>query len=223
MERDIKLMKLFNINAVRTSHYPNHPDWYDLCDEYGLYVMDEANVESHGLWAKGFYVGERDEWKSAIVERNVNMVKRDKNHPSIIFWSMGNESGWGKNFDKAYEEIKRCDPEKRPVHYEAKNPAYAKVLSRYDFISNMYNPLNEIIKQYNQDQSRPMLICEYAHSMGNGLGNFRKFWNLFYKYPRMHGGFTWDWVDQGLRLKDKNGKEYWEVINYSDGANSMMV
>ena len=106
--------------------------------------MDEANVESHGLWAKGFYVGERDEWESAIVERNVNMVKRDKNHPSIIFWSMGNESGWGKNFDKAYEEIKRCDPEKRPVHYEAKNPAYAKVLSRYDFISNMYNPLNEI-------------------------------------------------------------------------------
>lgn len=126
MERDIKLMKLFNINAVRTSHYPNHPDWYDLCDEYGLYVMDEANVESHGLWAKGFYVGERDEWESAIVERNVNMVKRDKNHPSIIFWSMGNESGWGKNFDKAYEEIKRCDPEKRPVHYEAKKSCLCK-------------------------------------------------------------------------------------------------
>lgn len=220
MERDIKLMKSFNINAVRTSHYPNHPDWYDLCDEYGLYVMDEANVESHGLWAKGFHVGERDEWKKAIVERNVNMVERDKNHPSVIFWSMGNESGWGKNFDKAYEEIKRYDPEKRPVHYEAKNPAYAKVLSRYDFISNMYNPLNEIIKQYNEDQSRPMLICEYAHSMGNGLGNFRKFWNLFYKYPRMHGGFTWDWVDQGLCLKKKGGKEYWEVMNYSDGANS---
>ena len=111
---------------MRTSHYPNHPDWYDLCDEYGLYVMDEANVESHGLWAKGFHVGERDEWKKAIVERNVNMVERDKNHPSVIFWSMGNESGWGKNFDKAYEEIKRYDPEKRPVHYEAKNPAYVK-------------------------------------------------------------------------------------------------
>lgn len=219
MIEDILLMKRHNINAVRTAHYPNQPEWYNLCDEYGLYVMDEANIESHGLWDKGYYVGEKPEWKQAIVERNVNMVLRDKNHPSIVFWSMGNESGWGENFDTAYEEMKKADPQKRPVHYESQNPAYAKVLSRYDIISQMYLSVDDIIRLFNEDPTRPFIICEYAHSMGNSLGNFNKYWNLFYKYPRMQGGFTWDWVDQGLRSKDENGKEYWNIINYSDGAN----
>ncbi len=219
MVEDILLMKRHNINSVRTAHYPNQPEWYSLCDEYGLYVMDEANVESHGLWEKGYYIGEEPQWRQAIVERNVNMVLRDKNHPSIVFWSMGNESGWGENFDAAYKAMKQADPEKRPVHYESQNPAYAKVLSRYDIISQMYLPVSEIIRLFNEDTTRPFIICEYAHSMGNSLGNFDKYWNLFYKYDRMQGGFTWDWVDQGLRSKDENGKEYWNIINYSDGAN----
>ena len=220
MIRDIVLMKQHNINAVRTAHYPNHPEFYRLCDEFGLYVMDEANVESHGLWAEGYYVGELDEWEKAIVERNVNMVKRDKNHPSIIFWSMGNESGVGKNFDAAYAAIKAEDPEQRPVHYESQNPAYARVLSQYDIISQMYIPLDVIIRLFNEDKTRPMIICEYAHAMGNGVGNFSKFWNLFYHDDRMQGGFIWDWVDQALRSEDENGNAYWNIINYSDGSNA---
>lgn len=220
MIEDIILMKQHNINAVRTSHYPNNTEFYTLCDEYGLYVMDEANVESHGLWEKGYYVGERDEWKKMIVERNSKMVKRDKNHPSIIFWSMGNESGWGVNFDHAYKAIKEADPEKRPVHYESKNPAYAHTLNRYDIISDMYSSMKHLEDYYNWDSERPIIICEYAHTMGNSLGNFRKYWNLYNEFERFQGGFTWDWIDQALRSKDKNGREYWNIINYSDGSNT---
>jgi len=217
---DILLMKQNNINAVRTSHYPNNPEWYDICDEYGLYIMDEANIESHDLWAAKYYIGDRPEWKEAIVSRCVNMVKRDKNHPSVISWSLGNESGTGSNFDSAYFAIKKVDPEKRPVHYESQNPAYAKILSKYDIISSMYPSLNYIIEQYNEDKDRPMIICEYAHSMGNGTGNFRKYWDLFYQYQRLQGGFIWDWIDQGIKMKDKSGKEIWGVINYTDKGNS---
>lgn len=220
MIQDIVLMKQHNINAVRASHYPNLPEWYALCDEYGLYVMDEANVESHGLWRDSYHIGERDEWEKAIVERNVNMVQRDKNHPSIVFWSMGNESGWGKNFDAAYKAMKTADPQKRPVHYESKNPAYAPVNSRYDLISDMYSSMSKLSYLFNDDTSRPVIICEYAHTMGNSLGNFRKYWNLYNEYERFQGGFTWDWVDQGLRSKDESGREYWNIINYIDGANT---
>lgn len=219
MIRDIVLMKQNNINAVRTSHYPNAAEWYSLCDEYGLYVMDEANMESHGLWENKIYLTEEPEWGKAIVERGAAMVERDKNHPSIIFWSMGNESGWGKNFDAMYKAIKQIDPT-RPIHYESKIPAYANVLSRYDIISTMYPSIENILELMNQDTSRPVIICEYAHSMGNSLGNFRKYWDLFYKYPRLQGGFTWDWVDQGLRSKNSNGLEYWNIVNYIDGANA---
>lgn len=219
MIEDLKLMKQHNINAVRTSHYPNLPIFYELCDEYGIYVMDEANVESHGLWEKGNYIGEREEWRKNIVERNVNMVLRDKNHTSIVFWSMGNESGWGENFDISYEAMKEADPQRRPVHYESKNPAYAYKNSRYDIISDMYSSMEKIEFLFNDDNTRPVIICEYAHTMGNGLGNFRKYWNLFNEYDRFQGGFTWDWVDQGLRSKDENGKEYWNILNLSDGAN----
>ena len=217
---DIVLMKKYNINAVRTSHYPNNAEFYSLCDEYGLYVMDEANVESHGLWERGYYVGEKEEWKKMIVERNVNMVLRDKNHPSIVFWSMGNESGWGVNFDHAYEAMKEADPERRPIHYESKNPAYAHVLNQYDIISDMYSSMKHLENYYNWDSERPIIICEYAHTMGNGLGNFRKYWNLYNEYDRFQGGFTWDWIDQALRSKDENNREYWNIINYSDGSNT---
>lgn len=220
MIEDIVLMKQHNINAVRTSHYPNNAEFYTLCDEYGLYVMDEANVESHGLWERGYYVGEKEEWKKMIVERNVNMVLRDKNHPSILFWSMGNESGWGVNFDYAYEAMKEADPEKRPIHYESKNPAYAHSLNRYDIISDMYSSMKHLEDYYNWDSERPIIICEYAHTMGNSLGNFRKYWNLYNEYDRFQGGFTWDWMDQALRSKDDNGREYWNIINYSDGSNT---
>jgi beta-galactosidase len=219
MIRDIVLMKQNNFNAVRTCHYPNAPEWYELCDEYGLYVMDEANVECHGLWENKNYLSENPEWTKAIVERGTAMVERDKNHPSIIFWSMGNESGWGKNFDEMYAAIKKIDPT-RPIHYESKIPAYANVLSRYDIISTMYPSVDNILELMNQDATRPVIICEYAHSMGNSLGNFRKYWDTFYKYPRLQGGFTWDWVDQGLRSKGPDGKEYWNIINHIDGANA---
>ena len=216
MLQDILLMKQFNVNSVRTSHYPNHPDFYALCDEYGLYVMDEANVESHGLWEGGYYVGEKPEWKQAIVERNVNMVLRDKNHPSIVFWSMGNESGWGPNFDSAYAAMKKVDPQVRPVHYESKNPAYADVLARYDIITDMYPTMNEINWQFLADTTRPVIVCEYSHAMGNSLGNFRKYWDLFYSHERYQGGFIWDWVDQSLYRKDEQGREYLDVINLLD-------
>lgn len=220
MITDIILMKQNNFNAVRTCHYPNVPEWYDLCDEFGLYVMDEANIESHELWADHkIYLGEDPAWKEAWINRGVSMVERDKNHPSIISWSMGNETGWGANFDAMYKAMKAIDPT-RPIHYESKNPAYANVLSRYDIISTMYPSIEEIVRLMNLDPTRPVIICEYAHSMGNSLGNFKKYWDLFYKYPRLQGGFTWDWVDQGLRSKDENGKEYWNIVNYSDGANA---
>ncbi len=220
MITDIVLMKQHNFNAVRTCHYPNVPEWYDLCDEYGLYVMDEANIESHELWADHkIYLGEDPAWKEAWINRGVSMVERDKNHPSIISWSMGNETGWGANFDAMCKAMKTIDPT-RPIHYESKNPAYANVLSRYDIISTMYPSIEEIVRLMNLDPTRPVIICEYAHSMGNSLGNFKKYWDLFYKYPRLQGGFTWDWVDQGLRSKDENGKEYWNIVNYIDGANA---
>ncbi|RYE59481.1 MAG: DUF4981 domain-containing protein [Sphingobacteriales bacterium] len=220
MVKDIKLMKQLNINAVRTSHYPNDPEWYSLCDEYGLYVMDEANLESHELWAdKKVYLSEDTAWTKAFVERGIAMVERDKNHPSIIFWSMGNETGWGRNFDSMYAAMKYIDPT-RPIHYESQIPAYEKTLSRYDIISLMYPSVPEILQFMNEDPTRPVIICEYAHGMGNSLGNFRWYWDAFYKYPRLQGGFIWDWVDQGLRSKDANGGEYWNIVNYIDGANA---
>ena len=219
MIRDIKLMKQNNFNAVRTCHYPDATEWYDLCDEFGLYVVDEANVECHGLWEKAIYISEDPAWTQAYVERGTAMVERDKNHACIIYWSMGNESGWGKNFDAMYAAMKKIDPT-RPIHYESKSPAYGNVLSRYDIISTMYPSIDNIFELMNQDSTRPVIICEYAHSMGNSLGNFRKYWDAFYKYPRLQGGYTWDWVDQGLRSKDKDGKEYWNIVNYIDGANA---
>lgn len=220
MIRDILLMKQHNFNAVRTCHYPNNLLWYEFCDEYGLYVMDEANVESHELWAnKGVYLSEDTSWQAAWINRGIAMVERDKNHPSIVWWSMGNETGWGQNFDAMYAAMKKIDPT-RPIHYESKIPAYANVLSRYDIISMMYPDIADIIRLMNEDPTRPVIVCEYSHSMGNSLGNFKKYWDAFYKYPRLQGGFTWDWVDQGLWSKDANGEEYWNIVNHIDGANA---
>lgn len=219
MIRDIKLMKQYNINSVRTSHYPNVTDWYDLCDEYGLYVIDEANVESHDLWYKGYEIAERPEWRDAFVARGRAMVERDKNHPSIVIWSLGNETSMGQNFNDMASIIKLVDPT-RPIHYEGRKPYNQTTLSSFDIIATMYPSVDEMVKLMEKDPTRPVIVCEYAHAMGNSVGNLKDYWNAIDKYPRLQGGFIWDWADQGLTLRDKNGQFYVDHINYIDGANA---
>jgi len=205
MIEDIKLLKQHNINAVRTSHYPDDPTWYDLCDEYGIYLIDEANLESHGL--KG-YLSNVATWHNAFVERAVRMVERDKNHPSVIFWSLGNETGCGPNHASMAAWIKDYDPT-RPIHYEGafgrpKDPYYVDVISR------MYARIPEIIRIATDPADvRPMVLCEYAHAMGNSVGNLREYWDAIRSHKRLIGGFIWDWADQGLRKKSPDGKEFW--------------
>lgn len=222
MIKDIKLMKQHNINAVRTSHYPNHPRWYELCDEYGIYVVDEANVESHELWANlKIYLDEKPEWQRAIVTRGTAMVERDKNHASIIMWSMGNETGYGTAFDVMYEEMKAIDPT-RPIHYESRTPAYIPGLSKYDIISTMYPSLAHIVALAEKDPTRPVIICEYAHGMGNSTGNLKKYWDLFEAHSRMQGAFIWDFVDQGLLKKTDDGREFFAYGgDYGDRPNDL--
>jgi len=207
MIEDIKLMKQHNINAVRTSHYPNQPRWYELCDEYGLYVMDETNLESHDLWQEGILIGELPEWRDAMIDRAVSMVERDKNHACIIAWSLGNECGWGENFQAMEKAILEID-DTRPIHYEGRNPPYQGTLSHHDFISNMYASIEDMISFTQEDTTRPVILCEYAHSMGNSTGNFKQYWDAFEAYPRLQGGFIWDWVNQGLRKTTPEGEEF---------------
>ena len=219
MLQDILLMKQANINAVRTSHYPNVSRWYELCDSLGLYVMDEADIEEHGL--RGTLASTPD-WHAAFLDRAVRMAERDKNHPSIVMWSMGNESGYGPNFAAISAWLHDFDPT-RPVHYEGAqgaggepDPKTVDVISRfYTRVKQEYlNPgiaegedkeraenarwerLLEIAERTNDN--RPVMTSEYAHSMGNALGNFKEYWDEIYSNPRMLGGFIWDWVDQGI-------------------------
>jgi len=220
MIADIKLMKQFNFNAVRTSHYPNDPLWYDLCDEYGIYVIDEANIESHGLaWSafmervrrKAFHRDPANDpdWLAAFMERCVRMVERDKNHPSVIIWSLGNESGYGPNHDAAAGWIHGYDPT-RPVHYEGTIHVPGKVSPVVDIISIMYPTLERLIElAEDPNEGRPIIMCEYAHSMGNSTGNLKEYWETIYKYERLRGGFIWDWVDQGILRKTEDGEEWW--------------
>ena len=224
MIQDIKLLKQHNFNAVRTSHYPNHPRWYELCDAYGIYLIDEANVESHMLWNMHNSPAKMPSWKSAFIDRGVSVVQRDKNHPSVLIWSLGNETGMGENFNAMAQAMRVIDPT-RPIHYEGRDlagpvqpndsKATAKLfdewelkLPHFDMISNMYAYIDQIIAFHERDTTRPIILCEYAHAMGNSLGNFNQYWETFEKYPRMQGGFVWDWVDQGLLHKDNQG-EYW--------------
>ncbi|PKP35541.1 MAG: beta-galactosidase [Bacteroidetes bacterium HGW-Bacteroidetes-17] len=204
MLNDIRLMKQFNINAVRTSHYPNDPYWYELCDQYGIYLVDEANIESHGMgYRPERTLGNNPLWEMAHLDRVQRMVHRDKNHPSIIIWSMGNEAGDGVNFVKCSEWIHEFDPS-RPVHYER-----ALKNKHVDIYSPMYSSIQSI-EQYAKDYTdRPLILCEYAHSMGNSTGNLQDYWDVIEKYDRLQGGFIWDWVDQGLSETDKNGRKYW--------------
>ncbi|RCG21515.1 DUF4981 domain-containing protein [Streptomyces diacarni] len=189
MLRDIELMKRHNINAVRTSHYPNATRWLELCDEHGLYVVDEANLESHGV--RDTVPGSLPEWTEACVDRARSMVERDKNHACVVMWSLGNEAGGGDNFAKMADWIHERDAS-RPVHYEGMS-------SVADVESRMYAPPSEVEKYGESGNPKPFLLCEYAHSMGNSTGNLKEYWDLFEKYPNLHGGFIWDWVDQAIR------------------------
>ncbi|HIQ05349.1 MAG TPA: DUF4981 domain-containing protein, partial [Anaerolineae bacterium] len=200
MIQDIQLMKQFNINAVRTSHYPNDPRWYDLCDRYGIYVFDEANIESHGVWDR---LTKDPEWKTAFMERAIRMVERDKNHPCVIVWSLGNESGYGPNHDAIANWIHKHDPT-RLVHY---HPAEDAPI--VDVLGPMYPSVDRIIEMaQDPDETRPIVMCEYAHSMGNSTGNLKEYWEAIEQHKRLQGGFIWDWVDQGLRRMTKDGEEW---------------
>jgi beta-galactosidase len=230
MLEDILLLKQANVNAVRTAHYPNDPYWYTLCDRYGLYVMDEADIETHGL--RG-WLASQPEWHAAFLDRAIRTVERDKNYPSVVFWSMGNESGYGPNFAAISAWWRDFDPT-RPIHYEGAqrgdgetcDPDTVDVISRfYPRVKAAYlNPgiepgeereraenarwerLLEIAEE--TTDGRPVLTSEYAHSMGNALGNLAEYWEEIYSHPRMLGGFIWDWVDQGLYATDEEGRRY---------------
>ncbi|HEY6977914.1 MAG TPA: glycoside hydrolase family 2 TIM barrel-domain containing protein, partial [Chitinophagaceae bacterium] len=200
---DITGMKKMNINAVRTSHYPDDPYWYELCDQYGLYVVDEANIESHGMgYDPGRTLGNNTAWELAHLTRHKRMVLRDKNHPSVIIWSLGNEAGNGWNFYQGYHLIKSMDAS-RPVQYER-----AGLNWNTDIFCPMYPDPGYLPKYGSSHPSRPLIMCEYAHAMGNSVGNFRDYWDEIEKYPSLQGGFIWDWVDQGMLL-EKNGKKMW--------------
>ncbi|WP_229664351.1 glycoside hydrolase family 2 TIM barrel-domain containing protein [Sphingomonas metalli] len=218
MRRDIELMKQGNINAVRTSHYPNDPRWYDLADEYGLYVMDEANIESHGYLSltqeKGdptLNLGHKPEWAAAHLDRVARMVERDKNHPSIIFWSLGNESGVGPNFEAAAKWVRQRDPSRLISFLGYSMSGWRHPTNAYvDIFAPMYDDVVKIADYAQRPEfTQPLILCEYAHAMGNSLGNFQEYWNTFRRYPKLQGGFIWDWVDQSIYQKDAAGRNFW--------------
>jgi beta-galactosidase len=211
MIKDIQLMKQFNINTVRCSHYPNDPMWYELCNEYGLYVVDEANIESHGMgacWQGWFdtskHVAYLPQWEAAHMDRIKRMYERDKNFSCIINWSMGNESGNGKVFKDAYKWLKKTDPS-RPIMFEQ-----AGEEENTDIVAPMY-PRIKNMTDYAKDvtKNRPYIMCEYSHAMGNSSGNFKKYWDIIRASKNMQGGCIWDWVDQGIATKDEVGRFYW--------------
>ncbi|EWH08276.1 glycoside hydrolase family protein [Catenovulum agarivorans DS-2] len=232
LEEDVKLMKQFNINSVRTAHYPNDPYFYELADEYGIYVMDEANIESHGI---GGLPANLAHWNHAMMDRVQRMVERDKNYPSIISWSMGNESGTGPNFASMAAWIKDYDPY-RFVHYEGAqgdptHPLYVGLSERWttkeeaaqyhtplanptdpkwvDVISRMYPSIDELVGLAESPHiNRPILMCEYAHAMGNSVGNLKEYWDEVYARKNLIGGYIWDWIDQGLETKNDKGETY---------------
>ena len=202
MIQDIKIMKQLNINAVRTSHYPCDPRWYDLCDEYGIYITAEANLESHGMGYEEKSLAKFPEYILPHIERNEGNVKPLINHPSVIVWSLGNECGYGVNFEKAYDWVKACDPT-RPAQYE--RGGYD---SKTDIYCPMYIGYEESERYCKGNGTKPYIQCEYAHAMGNSEGGFKEYWDLIRKYPKYQGGYIWDFVDQGLRDKSPvTGKE----------------
>ncbi|MDY6327439.1 MAG: glycoside hydrolase family 2 TIM barrel-domain containing protein, partial [Bacteroidales bacterium] len=203
MEQDILLMKANNINTVRTSHYPNAPEFYSLCDKYGLYVIDEANAESHAQGYGEKSLAKRADFKEATVARVRNMYERDKNHPCIITWSLGNESGNGICYEAAYDWLKAKDST-RPVQYER-----ALYDRNTDIVAIMYPSADYLAEYARKPQERPFIMCEYAHAMGNSCGGLSNYWDTIYKYPQLQGGCIWDWVDQGLLTTDAQGREFY--------------
>jgi beta-galactosidase len=205
MIQDIVLMKRNNINAVRTCHYPNAPEWYNLCDEYGIYVLDEANIECHGCQI----LSSEPSWKDAFMDRTLRMVERDKNHPSIIGWSLGNEAGMGDNFRATYIWLKDRDSS-RPVQYEGDRATEVS-----DIYCPMYPGIDFVSAYGNLTHPKPLIMCEYAHAMGNSSGNFAAYWKPIYDggSPQYQGGFIWDWVDQGLRTPVPEGRKIVEAEN----------
>lgn len=214
MVRDILLMKRYNINAVRTSHYPNQPIWYELCDEYGLYVIDETNLETHGSWSyhqNGVELpnnvpGSKPEWRDNVLDRANSMLQRDKNHPSIIIWSLGNESFGGDNFIAMHDFLKAADPS-RLVHYEG---VFHHRLSEAasDIESTMYVQPSDVERYARSNPKKPYILCEYSHAMGNSCGGLHLYWELFDRYDILQGAFIWDWVDQAIRTRTPDGIEY---------------
>lgn len=214
MRRDVELMKQLGVNASRSSHYPNPPYWYELCDEYGIYVMDEANLETHGL---GSLLSNDPTWSNAYLDRAIRMVERDKNHPSIVSWSLGNEAGFGANHAAMYSWIKYHDPT-RLVHCEGAQDMYgyrwaepeAKDLPYTDLVSRMYRLTEDMVDLATQPgDNRPVIWCEYAHSQGNSTGDLAGYWEAIRRYPRLVGAFVWDWRDQLVLKKDSAGIRLW--------------
>ena len=204
MIADIRLMKQLNINAVRAAHYPNVPRWYELTDEYGLYVVDEANIESHGMgFEPGVTLAGRPDWLAAHMDRTRRMVERDKNHASIIIWSLGNEAGDGENFDSTAAWIRARDPS-RPILYEP-----SEERDNIDIVSPMYVRPYWLERYARSGVPKPFVLVEYAHAMGNSVGNFADYWEVIDSHPQLQGGFIWDWVDQAIRATDEQGREYW--------------
>lgn len=204
MFKDIKLIKQFNMNAVRTSHYPNDPYWYKLCNKYGLYVVDEANIESHGMgYDPDSALANNSLWGDAFEERTKRMFERDKNNPSIIIWSLGNESGKGVNFERTYFWLKDRDSTRLVQSEDAELEFYT------DIYAPMYKTIPFISEYADSSRSRPLILCEYAHAMGNSLGGFKDYWDTFKKYPLLQGGFIWDWVDQGITKRNEDGEFYY--------------
>lgn len=218
MLQDIELMKRLNINAVRTCHYPDDELWYELCDKYGIYVVAEADIESHGMGYKEHTLAKNPLYHDEHIERNRRNVVRNFNHPSVIFWSLGNEAGYGPNFEDAYRWVKSFDPS-RACQYEQ---------ARHDGLTDVFCPMYygyEGMESYGKNTAadKPLIQCEYAHAMGNSMGGFKEYWDLIRKYPNLQGGFIWDFVDQGLRAKDADGVEFYAYggdYNPYDGSDN---
>ncbi len=216
MVKDITLMKQHNINAVRTSHYPNDPRWLDLCDRYGLFVIDEADLESHGTHPCGDYnwMPKVPEYEAAFIDRGVRMVMRDRNHPSIVMWSLGNEAGYGPNHDAMAAAMRELDVT-RPIHYER---AYEAAV--VDVVSVMYHSVERLIEEGKKTDPRPFFLCEYAHAMGNGPGNLKEYWDAIYGCKRLIGGCVWEWADHGLRfVTDAGALDYAYGGDFGDTPN----
>lgn len=211
MVRDIQLMKAYNINAVRNSHYPNHPRWYELCDQYGLYVIDEANIEAHGMGARfqtiydeAAHTSAREDFREAHWDRVSRMYHRSKNHPCIITWSLGNEAGNGANMKESYRMLKDLD-DSRPIQYEQ-----AGEDQNTDIVCPMYPKIEELQAYVATPHSRPYIMCEYAHAMGNSIGNLQDYWDVIQQHEQLQGGFIWDWQDQGILAYSEDGEPYYK-------------